>query len=111
MTVASNWSATLGSASVFANTSPRLTSISSSSVSVMDWPATATSRSPSIVTSRATLLSRPDGSTRTFSPGRIVPLTIVPAKPRKSRLGRLTHCTGRRNAAWRISSSISTVSR
>jgi hypothetical protein len=111
MIVVSNWSATPGSDSDLANTSPRLTSISSSSVSVIDWPATASARSPSIVTSRVTLLSRPDGSTRTLSPGFTVPLTTVPANPRKSRLGRLTHCTGSRNGACRISFSISTVSR
>ena len=36
------------------------------------------------------------------------PLGIVPAKPRKSRCGRLTHCTGMRNGALRRSSSTST---
>ena len=61
--VASNWSATAGGELVQASTSPRLTSISSSSVSVTDCPATARSRSPSNVTMRATRLSRPDGST------------------------------------------------
>ena len=111
MIVVSNWSATCGGALVQASTSPRLTSISSSSVSVTDWPATARSRSPSMVTMRATRLSRPDGTTRIFSPWLTVPLTIVPAKPRKSRFGRLTHCTGRRNGWCCRRSSISTVSR
>ncbi len=49
--------------------------------------------------------------TRTLSPRRIVPLAIVPAKPRKSWFGRLTHCTGRRNGLVCRSSSISTDSR
>jgi len=44
--------------------------------------------------SRATVLSRPEGSTRTRSPGRTVPPTTMPEKPRKSWSGRLTHCTG-----------------
>jgi hypothetical protein len=102
---------TAGGALVQASTSPRLTSISSSSVRVTDCPATARSRSPSRVTMRATRLSRPDVSTFTFSPGLTVPPTMVPAKPRKSRFGRLTHCTGSRNGWCCTLSSISTVSR
>ena len=43
------------------------------------------------------VLVLPEGSTRTISPGFTDPLAICPAKPRKSRLGRFTHCTGRRN--------------
>ena len=65
---ASNWSATPGRSDGAAMMSPRLQSISSASASVMAWPATARSRSPSIVTMRLTVLSRPDGSTRTLSP-------------------------------------------
>ena len=45
---------------------------------------------------RATLLVRPDGRMRTGSPGCTVPASISPAKPRKSRSGRLTHCTAMR---------------
>ncbi len=64
-----------------------------------------------MATTRATRLSRADGSTRTLSPGLTAPLTIVPAKPRKSRFGRLTHCTGSRNGARVTWSSIATDSR
>ena len=53
----------------------------------------------------------PEGAITTGSPARIVPLAIVPAKPRKSRLGRLTHCTGIRNGRDWSSRSTSTVSR
>jgi hypothetical protein len=42
----------------------------------------------------------PEGCTRMRWPRHSVPLAIWPEKPRKSRLGRLTHCTGRRNG-WR----------
>src|SRR3546814_3269731 len=38
----------------------------------------------------------PLGRMRTESPGAMRPLAICPAKPRKSRFGRLTHWTGRR---------------
>ena len=51
---ASNWSATPGRSDGAAMMSPRLQSISSASASVMAWPATARSRSPSIVTMRVT---------------------------------------------------------
>ena len=44
-----------------------------------------------------TVVVLPDGRTRTASPGFTLPVAISPAKPRKSRLGRLTHCTGIRN--------------
>src|SRR3546814_10951940 len=61
---------------------------------------------------RDTLEVLPDGSTRTTSPGRTVPLFTNPEKPRKSRLGRLTHCTAIRNgAAASRSLSSGTVSR
>jgi len=87
-------------------------SISSLSVMVIDWPATACFRSPSWVTMRATVLSRPDGNTRTRSPGFTTPPTMRPEKPRKSRFGRLTHCTGmRKGPRCTRSLSISTVSR
>src|SRR3546814_2493228 len=93
-------------------TSPREQSISSARQIVTDWPATAWSRSPSRVTMRDTLEVLPDGSTRTTSPGRTVPLFTNPEKPRKSRLGRLTHCTAIRNgAAASRSLSSGTVSR
>ena len=61
---------------------------------------------------------RPDLRTRarTAAPrsrrrGLALPLAIVPEKPRKSRFGRLTHCTGMRNGAAARSSPTSTVSR
>jgi len=52
-------------------------------------------------------LTFPDGSTAISSPRAISPLTIVPAKPRKSELARLTHCTGMRNGLSSRSSSTS----
>ena len=76
-----------------------------------DWPAPASARSPSNVDRRVTVLVRPDGRTLTVSPGRTVPPTIMPAKPRKSRSGRLTHCTGIRNGPLAASSWTSTDSR
>src|SRR5690242_3646415 len=39
----------------------------------------------------------PDGNTRIASPGLTVPLEMRPEKPRKSKLGRFTHCTAMRN--------------
>ncbi len=75
-------------------TEPRDTSTSSASVSVTDCPAIASSRSPFMVTMRETVLVLPDGTIRTGSPGFTVPDAMRPEKPRKSRLGRLTHCTG-----------------
>ena len=93
-------------------TSPREQSTSSASTSVTDSPARARSRSPSNPAIRATLVRRPEGTIRTVSPGRTVPLAISPAKPRKSESGRLTHCTGRRNGpAAAASAFTSTVSR
>ena len=48
-------------------------------------------------TMRATRLSLPEGNTRMVSPLFNVPLMTMPAKPRKSWLGRnFTHCTGSR---------------
>ncbi len=52
--LASNWSASPAGSSAAQITSPRLMSISSASVSVIDWPSTASARSPSSVTMRAT---------------------------------------------------------
>ena len=60
---------------------------------------------------RATLEARPEPATVTASPGRTVPLATVPAKPLKSRFGRLTHCTGRRKGAPSAGGSTSAVSR
>jgi len=81
-------------------------------VSVTDWPATARSRSPSKETIRVTVVSRPDGLITTRSPDCTDPPTIIPANPRKSWCGRLTHWTGIRNGPrCSRSSSISTVSR
>ena len=50
-----------------------------------------------MVTIRSTVLVVPAGRTRIGSPGWIEPPTMRPEKPRKSRSGRLTHCTGMRN--------------
>ena len=82
-------------------------SISSARVRVIDCPATAIGRSPLAVTMRVMRLSRPEGWARIASPGLTMPLEIVPEKPRKSRSGRLTHCTGMRNTSFccRVSSS------
>jgi hypothetical protein len=46
---------------------------------------------------RATVLSRPGGQGLDLVAGRMTPEAIWPEKPRKSRFGRLTHCTGMRN--------------
>ena len=84
-------------------TSPRLTSISSSRVMVIDWPATARSRSPSTrddALRRVRL--RPEGSTLIAIAGlRTAPAAMVPEKPRKVWSGRFTHCTGMRNGPCR----------
>ena len=109
--VVSNWSATSAGESAGEIRSPREMSISSLSVSVMDWPATARSRSPLCVTMRATVLSRPDGWTRMRSPGLMTPLAICPAKPRNELSGRFTHCIGRRKGWLSARSSTFTVSR
>src|SRR3546814_15367764 len=58
------------------------------------------------------VLVLPDGRTRMASPGFTVPEPIKPENPRKSRLGRFTHCTAMRNGRCaRRSVSNSTVSR
>ena len=108
---AANWSATSGRSSGATSMSPREMSTSSARTMVTAWPATATSRSPSAVTMRVTCDVRPERATTTGSPGFTMPLTIVPAKPRKSRFGRFTHCTGMRNGLDTSSLSTSTVSR
>ena len=54
---------------------------------------------------RSTVLSRPEGSALILSPGRMTPEETMPAKPRKSWFGRLTHWTGMRNGFSRRSSS------
>jgi hypothetical protein len=92
-------------------TSPRATSISSCSVSVTASPATDTSRSPSAVTIRATRDCLPEAATTTWSPAAMRPEATVPEKPRKSRFGRFTHCTGKRNGFSAASDSMSTASR
>ena len=71
-------------------------STSSASVRVTAWPRRAASRSPVWVTMRAMCERLPEGSTATSSPTLNAPAQTVPAKPRKSRFGRQTHCTGRR---------------
>ena len=47
----------------------------------------------------------------TSSPGAIEPEMTVPAKPRKSPFGRLTHCTWKRNGRSLVSFEISTALR
>ena len=91
--------------------SPRLTSTSSASVTVTAWGANASSSSPSYVTIDFTRLRLPDGSTITSSPLRRMPDATVPAKPRKSRLGRMTYCTGNRRSVRLRSLAMWTVSR
>ena len=91
--------------------SPRLISISSSRQTVTDMGAKASSRSPSQVTMDFTRLVRPEGSTVTASPRRTTPEASVPAKPRKSRLGRMTYCTGKRRSVRLMSRAMGTVSR
>src|SRR5690554_273947 len=44
------------------------------------------------------LLTVPPGNTFTASPTLITPEATVPQKPRKSKLGRLTYCTGKRKS-------------
>ena len=94
-----------------ASTSPRMTSISSVRVKVTERPATATARSPSKLTIRATELGRPDAATTMRSPTATRPEATVPVKPRKSPFGRLTHCTGKRSGAPSASRPVSTASR
>ncbi len=60
---------------------------------------------------RVTDDSLPDAATTTLSPSRIDPDTTVPEKPRKSRFGRFTHCTGKRNGFSVRLCSASTPSR
>jgi hypothetical protein len=98
---ASNWSATAGGASAAASTSPRLTSISSASVTVTDSPANGLGEvavDGDDALDRRRLARRHDPHR---SPGCTVPPTIAPEKPRKSRSGRFTHCTGMRNGRSR----------
>ena len=52
-----------------------------------------------------------DGSTMISSPWRITPEATVPQKPRKSRFGRLTYCTGKRRSIRLRSEAMCTVSR
>ena len=61
--------------------------------------------------SRLTRELRPDVATHNGVAGIDPARATVPAKPRKSRLGRLTHCTGKRNGLPRARVSTSTVSR
>ena len=63
--------------------------------------------------SRSARRSTPDPTRRRRrrSPGRIDPEATVPEKPRKSRSGRLTHCTGKRKGLPARACSTSSVSR
>ena len=67
-------------------------------MSVTDCGANASSSSPSNVTIDFTRLVLREGSAITLSPLRIRPEATVPQKPRKSRFGRLTNCTGKRKS-------------
>ena len=58
-----------------------------------------------------TRLRLPDGRAMTSSPLRRMPDATVPAKPRKSRFGRRTYCTGKRMSSRLRSDAIWTVSR
>ena len=58
-----------------------------------------------------TLERLPDGMAIISSPLEIVPDAIVPEKPRKSRFGRFTHCTGKRNGVSKLARSTSTSSK
>jgi len=80
-------------------------------VSVTLWGACASSRSPSKVTIRFTRLFFREGRLITSSPVRTIPEAIVPEKPRKSRLGRRTSCTGKRKSSRLRSEPMYTVSR
>jgi len=91
--------------------SPLLMSTSSSNSTVTAWGANASGKSPSAVTTRATVDVTFEGSTRMRSPGATVPDTTLPAKPRKLRCGRNTTCTGKRKSRWFTSLDTSTVSR
>ena len=53
----------------------------------------------------------PEAATTTWSPGATRPAAMVPAKPRKSRFGRFTHCTGKRKGFDPRSCATSTGSR
>ena len=81
-----------------AMTSPRLQSISSASV---ERDRLAGDRLVEIAVHRDDARDRAFRARRQHArprrPDWIAPLTIVPAKPRKSRFGRFTHCTGMRN--------------
>lgn len=98
-TIASKVWSTLGTLPGRTSMSPRLESISSSSVIVTDCGAKASSSSPSKVTMLFTRLFRREGSETISSPLRMIPEAIVPAKPRKSRFGRSTYCTGKRKSS------------
>ena len=63
------------------------------------------------MTIRSTVDVVPDGATRTRSPTAHRAADDPPAKPRKSRSGRLTHCTGIRNEPPPATSATSTDSR
>ena len=97
--IASNLWSTFGALPGRTSMSPRLESISSSSVSVTDCGANASSNSPSNVTIDFTRLFLREGSETISSPLRMMPEAIVPEKPRKSRLGRRTYCTGKRKSS------------
>src|SRR5580693_3875336 len=97
--MASKWRETRGGCAGETSMSPRLKSISSSSVTVTDIGGNASGASPSNVTIDFTRLLRSEGNDTTGSPGRITPLATGPAKPRKLASGRITYCTGEPQAS------------
>ena len=80
------------------NMSPRVTSISAASVSVIESPADADSKRPSMVTMLATLDRCREGNTTISSPTCTPPDAIVPLNPRNSASGRFTNWTGNRKS-------------
>ena len=64
-----------------------------------------------MVTMRVTLAGLREAATSTSSPTATTPEATVPEKPRKSRLGRFTHCTGKRIGCRVRSVATSMVSR
>ena len=109
--IASSRLLTLGTLCVRTSISPRLTSISSSSVRTTAWLSNASSSSPACVWISFTREPRMLGNATTSSPFLIVPETTVPAKPRKSWCGRITYCTGKRKSTRLRSALMVTVSR
>src|SRR5690625_2031180 len=78
--------------------SPRLTSISSYMVSVMESPGIASYRLPSFVTIYLTLLLIREGRAWISPPALILPDATLPENHLKFWLERMTYCTGKRKS-------------